>query len=379
MLNVLLVSWNLVHAESSPYSFACTKENLSGTDKAHLRVYRNEVFARHGRTFKSTDLNQIFNQSSWYARDEAYTDERLTDGDKACVKLIQSLEKSPGTVLKPDLDGDGVGETIFFDGAVLKVNRAQIIVNLDASVFQDSDYRTASDFRTLLSVEDFQYSDGKRELLVITYPSINSEDHYVFQIYRYMNNTLTPMMKQEWVSSDSFQRSQGKLLHTTENCNTSTTSEFVYTNERIVRKETVKGTFDPDCFAACPFVYLMDEKIELVDEILRNQHSEDLYGPDEIVLGNRRKGNVVNVKIVEVKPEISYIDHLSLVVENSQGEIWMETPVACKDGSEQIEYCSEDGASFVLSYGSELDVDFVVPQSGKVSLRAVGYYIPFSE
>ena len=30
-------------------------------------------------------------------------------------------------------------------------------------------------------------------------------------------------------------------------------------------------------------------------------------------------------QIVEVKPETSYIDHLSLVVETSQGEIWMET------------------------------------------------------
>ena len=377
MLNVLLLSGNLVYAESSPYSFTCTKENLSGTDKAHLRVYRNEVFARHGRTFKSTDLNQIYNQSGWYVIDKTYTDERLTDDDKACVKLIQSLEKSPGAVLKPDLDGDGAGETIFYDGAVLKVNRAQIIVNTDASYFQDSDYRTASDFRSLLSVEDFQYSDGKRELFVITNPGIEGEIE--FQIYRYINNTLTPLMKKEWVPYNSFKRSQGQMTHTSENCNTTTTSEFVYTNERIVRKDTVKGTFDSKYCAACPFVYLMDEKMEFVDEILRNQHSEDLYGPDEIVLGNRREGDVVNVKIVEVKPEVSYIDQLSFVVETLQGERWIEPPIACEDGSEQIEYCSKDDESFRLPYGSELEVSFVVPRSGKVSLRAVGYYIPFSE
>ena len=377
MLNVLLLSWNLAYADSSPYSFTCTKENLSGTDKAHLRVYRNEVFARYGRTFKSTDLNQIFNQSSWYVIDKAYTDERLTDSDTSCVKLIQSLEKNAGNVVKPDLDGDGVGESISYDGKVLKVNGVSVVVNEDLSYFQDSDYRTASDFRYLLSVEDFKYLDGKRELFVITNPGI--EDEIEFQIYRYMNKTLTPLLKKEWVPYNSFKRSQGKMTHTSDNCNTTTTSEFVYTNQGIIRKDTVKGTFDSKYCAACPFVYLTDEKMEFVDEILRNQHSEELYGPDEILLGNRREGDVVNVKIVEVKPEISYIDHLSLVVENPQGEIWMETPVTCKDGSKQIDYCSEDGASFILPYGSELDVGFVVPQSGKVSLRAVGYYIPFSE
>ena len=86
MLNVLLISWNLVHAESSPYSFACTKENLSGTDKAHLRVYRNEVLLDTVEHLNQQISSNIQSKQLVH-KSRAYTDERLTDGDKACINI----------------------------------------------------------------------------------------------------------------------------------------------------------------------------------------------------------------------------------------------------------------------------------------------------
>lgn len=43
-----------------------TKEELPELTQEELRIARNEIYARHGRTFKSDDLNQYFTGKSWY-------------------------------------------------------------------------------------------------------------------------------------------------------------------------------------------------------------------------------------------------------------------------------------------------------------------------
>lgn len=67
--------------------------DLEGFSKPALRIWRNAVYARHGRTFKSEDLQALFNEYIWYKPDENYSDEKLTDIDKANIKLIQEFEK----------------------------------------------------------------------------------------------------------------------------------------------------------------------------------------------------------------------------------------------------------------------------------------------
>lgn len=67
--------------------------DLEGFSKAALRIWRNAVYARHGRTFKSEDLQALFNEYAWYKPDNEYTDDKLTDIDKANIKLIQEFEK----------------------------------------------------------------------------------------------------------------------------------------------------------------------------------------------------------------------------------------------------------------------------------------------
>ena len=67
--------------------------DLEGFSKAALRIWRNAVYARHGRTFRSEDLQALFNEYAWYKPDSEYTDDKLTDIDRANIKLIQEFEK----------------------------------------------------------------------------------------------------------------------------------------------------------------------------------------------------------------------------------------------------------------------------------------------
>ena len=67
--------------------------DLEGFSKPALRIWRNAVYARHGRTFASEDLQALFNEYAWYKPDEKYSDEKLTEIDRANIRLIQEFEQ----------------------------------------------------------------------------------------------------------------------------------------------------------------------------------------------------------------------------------------------------------------------------------------------
>ena len=49
-----------------------TEEDLQGLSKAQLEIARNEIFARHGRTFKRADIQSFFESMSWYKKNASY-------------------------------------------------------------------------------------------------------------------------------------------------------------------------------------------------------------------------------------------------------------------------------------------------------------------
>lgn len=51
-----------------PYSNTryLTEEDIAGMSKDEIRIVLNEIYARHGRTFQSEDLNAYFLSKSWY-------------------------------------------------------------------------------------------------------------------------------------------------------------------------------------------------------------------------------------------------------------------------------------------------------------------------
>ena len=55
---------------------------------------RNEVFARHGRAFKTPKYVEHFTKTSWYKVDPNYNDTRLTQNDKANIDLLRSFEQT---------------------------------------------------------------------------------------------------------------------------------------------------------------------------------------------------------------------------------------------------------------------------------------------
>lgn len=69
-----------------------TEADLKDLDKAQLRIMRNAVYARHGRTFKSVDLQSLWECYTWYKKNPNYNDDLLTETDKYNIEIIKSYE-----------------------------------------------------------------------------------------------------------------------------------------------------------------------------------------------------------------------------------------------------------------------------------------------
>jgi hypothetical protein len=65
---------------------------LRGLSLHELRLLRNEVYARHGRVFKTLWLQQYFGGQPWYDPKEEFKDEELSGPDKTNVETIVAFE-----------------------------------------------------------------------------------------------------------------------------------------------------------------------------------------------------------------------------------------------------------------------------------------------
>nr|MCR5100086.1 YARHG domain-containing protein [Butyrivibrio sp.] len=95
---------NYEYADSSYYSeymlwdtdcYYYSKEDLQYFTDEELRIARNEILAKHGRTFKDAELQQYFDNQSWYT--PLYTPE---DFDKQMANLLNDYEKANIEVIK---------------------------------------------------------------------------------------------------------------------------------------------------------------------------------------------------------------------------------------------------------------------------------------
>ena len=69
-----------------------TESMLRGLSLHELRLLRNEIYARHGRVFKTLWLQQYFGGQVWYDPNEEFKDEELTGSDKTNVETIVAYE-----------------------------------------------------------------------------------------------------------------------------------------------------------------------------------------------------------------------------------------------------------------------------------------------
>jgi len=67
--------------------------DVEKANKLQLRLMRNEIYARHGYTFKSEDLKNYFGNCDWYKGTKTNVDAELTEIENSNIKLIQKYEK----------------------------------------------------------------------------------------------------------------------------------------------------------------------------------------------------------------------------------------------------------------------------------------------
>ncbi len=86
----------IIYSSDSRY---ITKGELVGMSEWELKVARNEIYARHGRRFKDSDLQSYFDGKSWYY---GHTDPKNFDEsvfnkyEKANIKVITEYEEEMG-------------------------------------------------------------------------------------------------------------------------------------------------------------------------------------------------------------------------------------------------------------------------------------------
>jgi serine/threonine protein kinase len=78
--------------------------DISGMTVAQLRLLRNTVPARHGRTFSDNDLRAYFQSRPWYKPRNDYDDDQLTTYDRANVDLLKAFEDNDGVPPRADAD-----------------------------------------------------------------------------------------------------------------------------------------------------------------------------------------------------------------------------------------------------------------------------------
>ena len=81
-----------------PYSDSCylTEDDLEGLTSEELRLARNEIYARHGRMFLSEDLQEYFDEQSWYEpiyEADEFQEDWLNDYEKTNAYFIKDFEE----------------------------------------------------------------------------------------------------------------------------------------------------------------------------------------------------------------------------------------------------------------------------------------------
>ena len=73
-----------------------SESEISGLSLSEIRRLRNTVFARHGRIFQSSELQNYFAALPWYKPRTNYSDAQLTGNDRENIRLTQAAENRIG-------------------------------------------------------------------------------------------------------------------------------------------------------------------------------------------------------------------------------------------------------------------------------------------
>ncbi|HEX6285396.1 MAG TPA: YARHG domain-containing protein, partial [Pyrinomonadaceae bacterium] len=95
-----------------------SEQMLHGLSLHELRLLRNEIYARHGRVFRTDWLSQYFWSQPWYTADENFKDEELSAQDKANVETIVKYENRVHEELSTKAIANTLLDGLFLEDAV---------------------------------------------------------------------------------------------------------------------------------------------------------------------------------------------------------------------------------------------------------------------
>jgi hypothetical protein len=95
-----------------------SEQMLHGLSLHELRLLRNEIYARHGRMFRTDWLTQYFFNQPWYTPDENFKDEELSATDKLNVETIVKYENRIHQELSTTPVTTSLLEGLFLEDAV---------------------------------------------------------------------------------------------------------------------------------------------------------------------------------------------------------------------------------------------------------------------
>lgn len=171
------------------------KDQLSNLSDNDLWIARNEIYARHGRGFKSEYLQNYFNTCSWYEKSkeaDSFSDNSLSQLERDNLKLIAAVEQDYGTAHpypKEYQTGTAVYETlsdthgrneITYDVKEKEYNDYSYQLTIDDVAYDLSKYITmANPITDVFYVTDIADYDNLLEIAVLDLgPSDDPTTHF---------------------------------------------------------------------------------------------------------------------------------------------------------------------------------------------------------
>ena len=172
-----------------------TSEMLDNLNDNELMIARNEIYARHGRTFQNEYLQSYFNKCSWYqgtTMPEEFDESVFSAMEKDNLSMLEAKEEAYesehpypkkyeyGTVIEEDLNADGNVEQIFCSLMEQKDGSYVPIVTINGRAFDISkDCQLISPVTDCFYVTDITAADGELELAFLDYgPSCDPETYF---------------------------------------------------------------------------------------------------------------------------------------------------------------------------------------------------------
>jgi hypothetical protein len=370
----------------------CDHETLSHLEKAQLRIKRNTVFARYGRSFRSADLKAYFGAQPWYKPNPAYSDSLVKPSEKSCVDRILLWEKGarPTWSVAIDFNGDSRKERAFLFDRRPKAAEdhdeescsKQFIVAVGNETYQPCVHpnRFEDFYEAEIAAIDIDSKDNRQELLVTTRLFYNIDPPIYNWILAHSGThyTASTLVGEGdsggalTIKGDGIVRMEDFEIHGGgRHCRYVTNEKSYPLKNGTFPKPTVKvvQTHSAGC-AACPFVEVWTQQGWVrIGEILRHIDAPEKKSWDKLSLVHT--GGRLTIRLLEEKAEITKLDAIG--IRTDDGFI---LPTTC--GSALAKWCKLDGGVFEMVEGDIQVFHFDLPLQalGKVSLEAFGHYEP---